>query len=338
MSLASDVIMAGLSGAIPGAASTNNGKLYFETDTNKLYRSNGSTWVQVAAGVGEVPAGAGWKYPADGRLTLATGTPVTTADQAAKTTLYYTPYTGDQIALYDGASTWNIRTFTELSVTNAGLDASKPYDVYCYDNTGTATLELLAWTNTTTRATALAYQNGILVKTGATTRRYLGTICTDSASKFNDAGSGGHATAAANRCVWNYYNRKLRSALIDDQSSHAYNSSTARAYDNDNNNRLNFVLGVVEDAVFASIVMANVNTPGGGTLAIVGMGLDVTNAYLERYFLRENTSSQNWAAGIGGYVPLPDVAVGFHYLQMLEGGHASNPTFEEARMSVSLWG
>lgn len=61
MSLASDVIKAGLHSAIPAAASTNNGVLYYETDTEKLFRSNGSAWVQVSAAANLVAASTtGW--------------------------------------------------------------------------------------------------------------------------------------------------------------------------------------------------------------------------------------------------------------------------------------
>src|SRR4051794_38451931 len=50
-----------------------------------------------------------------GRLTGTTGTPVTTADVNAAATLYFTPYAGDQIGLYDG-SNWHVRTYTEQSI------------------------------------------------------------------------------------------------------------------------------------------------------------------------------------------------------------------------------
>src|SRR6185436_9706895 len=39
----------------------------------------------------------------DGRLTLTSGTPVTTGDVTAATTLYFTPNGGNQIALYTGS-------------------------------------------------------------------------------------------------------------------------------------------------------------------------------------------------------------------------------------------
>lgn len=50
-----------------------------------------------------------------GRLTLATATPVTIADQSAKTTLYWTPYRGDQVALFDGTR-WMKRAFAEVTI------------------------------------------------------------------------------------------------------------------------------------------------------------------------------------------------------------------------------
>src|SRR6185436_20201338 len=110
----------------------------------------------------------------EGRLTLTTGVPVTTSDVTAAPTLYFTPYMGSRVGTYSG-SAWSVSTFTEKSITLASLTASLPYDVFIVDST--LALELLAWTNTTTRATALTLQDGIEVKSGATTRRYLGTIC-----------------------------------------------------------------------------------------------------------------------------------------------------------------
>jgi hypothetical protein len=125
-------------------------------------------------------AGGGDKYPMEARLTLETGVAVSTTDQADKATLYLTPYKGCQIATYDGVSAWSVIELTaDLSLDISGYTASKPYDIWVYDNGGTLTLDSTIWTNTTTRATALALQNGVYVKTGATTRRYIGTIYMD---------------------------------------------------------------------------------------------------------------------------------------------------------------
>lgn len=130
----------------------------------------------------------------DGRLTLASGTPVVTTNQTAKTTIYFTPYIGKYIALYNG-STWDVIGFTEISVSVPST-TNTPFDIFCYSNSGTATLETVNWTNDTTRATALTYQDGVYVKSGATTRRYLGTGRTTGSSgqcemSFGGSGAGG---------------------------------------------------------------------------------------------------------------------------------------------------
>jgi hypothetical protein len=140
-----------------------------------------------------------------GRLTLESGVPISTTDQTAKTTLYFTPYNGDRIALYDGAN-WSASAFTEKSLSLSGYTASTNYDIFIYDNSGTLTLESCAWTDGTTRATALTTQNGIYVKSGNATRRYLGTIRTTATTgQCEDSGFGN--TTGSRRFVWNMYNQ-----------------------------------------------------------------------------------------------------------------------------------
>lgn len=81
-----------------------------------------------------------------GRLTLTSGTPVTTSDVTAATTLYFTPYKGDRIALYDPVSAnWKFYTFAERSLSLSGFIIGVCYDIFLYDAAGTLTLEQLAW-------------------------------------------------------------------------------------------------------------------------------------------------------------------------------------------------
>ncbi len=111
------------------------------------------------------------------RATLVSNTPVPTTDvtYSGAQTIYLTPYNGNQISLYNGAS-WNTFASAEMSLALGTLTNALPYDVFCYSNSGVPTLELTAWTNITTRATNLAYQDGILCKSGALTRRYIGSF------------------------------------------------------------------------------------------------------------------------------------------------------------------
>ena len=162
----------------------------------------------------------------EGRLTLTSGTPVTTADVTNATSIYFSPFRGNRIALYDGSSSWNMRTFSELTLALGTLTANLPYDIFAYDNSGTVALRsAVAWTNTTTRATALTTQNGCLVKTGATTDRYLGTFYTSSTTQTQDS--------ATQRFLWNYYNRVRKPmSCTDGTDSWTYTTTTWRQANN----------------------------------------------------------------------------------------------------------
>ncbi len=222
---------------------------------------------------GVVPAGGngdGWLYPCNGRLTLESGVPVSASDQAAKTTLYFCPYKGSQIALYDGSSSWNVLTFAELSLSLSGYTASRPYDIWVYNNSGSAALESTVWTDGTTRATALALQNGILVKSGATTRRYVGTI-------FINSSGGQTDDKLTARFVWNYYNRLPRKLLKKDTTVNSWTyNGTWRQLHNDSTNKVEVITGVAEDV---NSLIHSCRTIQSDTISsLIGIGINETNA------------------------------------------------------------
>jgi hypothetical protein len=157
---------------------------------------------------------------ADGRLTLASNTPVVQPNASSATTLYYTPYLGNRITLYNG-TVWAIYTFSQLSIA-VPATSNTNYDVFVYDNSGTLTLDLTAWTNDTTRATALTTQDGVLVKTGATTQRYIGTVRTDPTS-------GQISDTPNQRHVWNMHNRVAAHFYAGTTGNYTYTTATWRA-------------------------------------------------------------------------------------------------------------
>ena len=206
----------------------------------------------------------------EGRLTLETGVPISTTSQLAKETLYFTPYRGNTIGLYDGTN-WVRRTFSEISIDIP--DVTGVHDVFAYDNGGTVTLEVLVWTNDTTRATALTTQNGVLVKSGATTRRYLGTFYSTT------AGNGQVEDSVSNRYLWNYYNRVPRLMYaLDGTDTWAYTTATLRQANNSALNQLNFVIGWSEDLVTANAHGICSNNNATSVSVAAGIGLDSTSA------------------------------------------------------------
>jgi hypothetical protein len=199
------------------------------------------------------------------RLTLTTGTPVTTSDVTNAATLYFTPYKGNRIALYDG-SNWHVYASAEMSIAVPAV--TQTHDVFCYDNSGVPTLEVLAWSSQTARATALTTQDGVLVKSGAVTRRYVGTIFSTNLGQTNDS--------FAKRHVWNYQNRVYRPMrVLESTNSWTYSTPTFRAANGTSANILDFVIGVSEDLVVADVLAVSSNATAGAA-GIVSIGLDST--------------------------------------------------------------
>ena len=200
------------------------------------------------------------------RLSLTTGVPVTTSDVTAAGNLYAVPYQGTRIGLYNGTK-WKVRTSAQFSLALT-LTSGKPYDIFAYDNAGVPTLEVLVWTNDTTRATALAYQDGILVKSGDATRRYMGSLYASGANVTEDS--------YAKRYLWNYYHRKMRPMKIrETTASWTYATQTFRQANAAAANQLDYIVGVSEDAVSA-IVLANFENDTQAHGGKVGIGIDST--------------------------------------------------------------
>ena len=259
---------------------------------------------------------------ASGRLTLTSGTPVLTGTVSAAGTVYFTPYKGNQISLYTG-SAWKLMTFSELSITLSTLSASTAYDVFAYDNAGTVALETVAWTNATTRATALTSQDGVMVKSGATTRRYLGSFITDSLKQcsvtFGSAAAGG---GAAQVDLWNNNNRVMFStAVTDTTDSWNYTTNTWRASNNSNTNRVTLFIGLDEDGVNVS-AMGQVG--GNAVTKWIGVGLDSTSATASNSLVPSITALTNVFSGIATYSGRP--GIGQHYFQWLEKSTAGGTT------------
>lgn len=205
-----------------------------------------------------------------GRLTLTAGTPATTADVTAATTIYFSPYGGNRITLYDGSS-WAIYSFSELSIALGTDTASKPYDVFAYLNAGAVAIERLAWTNDTTRATALILQDGVKVKSGDATRRYLGTYRTT-------AVAGQTEDSAANRLVKNYYHKVLKVVrVIEATNNWAYTTDTWRQVRASTANQIGIVNGVAEDAISLQALAFAANT-NAGVILYTGIGDNATTA------------------------------------------------------------
>lgn len=260
-----------------------------------------------------------------GRLTLTSGTPVTTADVTGAGTIYYTPYLHDRIRIYDGTR-WKVYFFTERSLA-LSLTSGKNYDVFIYDNAGTLTLELsAAWTNDTTRADALTTQDGVTVKSGALTRLWLGTIRASGTNTTEDSGGGTTSQVGGKRFVSNAYNRVLRNiTVIDTTDSWSYTTNTVRQTNAATGNKVEFVLCradiIVNGRAVISPYLFN-NASGSAAAYKSGIGVNSTTAFSGLVGAGFNANSASTGAVYScinsSYVGY--VGAGYGYLAWLEKG------------------
>jgi len=300
-------------------AGTSDVTLLAPGTSGNLMTSNGTVWGSTAPAASAVHG----LNVAEGRLTLTSGTPVTTADVTGATSVYYTPYVGNTISLYDGSSAWTNVVFTQITISLSGFTASKPYDIFIYDNSGTATAETLIWTNTTTRATALAYQDGVLVKSGATTRRYVGTV-------YINASGGQTDDSEVKRYLQNYYHRVRKSLRrIETTESWTYTLLTKRQANGSTANQVDVMVGVSESVLELNLYVQGINATAGVRRS-VEIAEDATNAFnLETSnplgFVLPYTGGGEQGAGL--FIVRRTPAVGRHFYAWVENSDASGTTY-----------
>ena len=217
---------------------------------------------------------------ADGRLTIESSRdPLPLTNQTAKIRVSYAPHKGTLIALYNNG--WKYHDFdpyidftigTDLDADSNPIAASTPYDVFVYDSGGT-TLELVPWNNATNpgvRIVDVVRFDGIWVKDGDFTRRYVGTVVTNGSNQFTDSNT--------DRMVWNTHNQVLRSAKrMSDGSSNTINSSTPSSgadlvqFPGNVGSGIDFVVGL--DTFVKCESIAGGFTAGDNTLLLT-LGLD----------------------------------------------------------------
>lgn len=137
----------------------------------------------------------------DGRLTLSPGNPIPETDISGSSKIYFEPCGGNRIALWNGI--WIEHEFETLTYNIAGDSAGSCYDLFVYADGSGLHLEAETWGTAGPRPTgSLALKNGVRVKPGEPSRRYLGT--------FAPISNGSTADTSTNRLLWNQYNRVTR--------------------------------------------------------------------------------------------------------------------------------
>lgn len=251
------------------------------------------------------------------RLTTESGVPVSTADRTAQGTLYLTPFLSSTVALYDG-SRWIARSTAEVSLALAGLVAGSNYDVFAYWTGSAVALELgAAWTSDTVRSAAVTTQDGVYVKTGALTRRLVGTIRATGAATTEDA--------ERRRFLWNASNRVVRKLKVTAQAaSWTYTTATYRQANADALHQIEFVQGLNDRPVQARLQSRAANS-AGAVSTYIGIGLDSTTVQSAEVY-GDSTQVANIGHSLFASYGPSYVGIGYHRLVWLEYSQATGTT------------
>ena len=300
-------------GDVLGASAANTpARLAVGSNNHVLTAASGeSTGMKWAAA-----GGAGYGTT-EARLSLTSGTPVTTADVTGAGTVYLSPYKGEIIMLYTG-SAWVAYNLNAVLSVSVPATTTTPFDIFLDYNGGSPALAVTNWTNDTTRATALTTQDGVYVQTGNTDWKYLGTGRTTGIS-------GECEDSESSRLLWNYYNRVPRWLEAHDATdTWTYTTATWRARNNSTtvgSTRVEILIGVLEPLVeaFGTSQILTGSTPYFSS----GIGIDSTSAN-SAIVNGAVVSPAGRARDVAIYKGYP--AVGYHYIQQLEISQAVDTT------------
>lgn len=234
--------------------------------------------------------------PANVRLTLALGQPVMSSTVNLASQVIMTPYMGSRIPFYAPVQgVWRSEVFTEvpfqltLGTGPQQVTTNSNYDFYAWMTGGRVTPAISpAWASDTSLGTNPGSAEriglgGILLNRwdipgGPTAMRgtYLGSFRTGTSAAVDWQ----YGTAAGNwgqaiHNLYNYFNRKQVSGTIaDTTATWSWSSAAYRpAGGNSTSARVNMLLGVSEDPVFAQYVI-RAQSAVSGTVPVVGIGLD----------------------------------------------------------------
>lgn len=263
-----------------------------------------------------------------GRLSLQSNDPIG-SDTNSSSILYFSPYLGNEISLYDILSNkWKIYTFSEASLLLQPMIPSTNYDIFCYHNGNNLVLEKTQWGSNNTRSVSLSYIDGILVRSTDLSKKYLGTIRSINSSSTADNSN--------YRFVFNYYNRIPKVLSASDNITHTYSSSAIRPYRNISTigiTKVEFVNGIqdsIADIACQSRFVIESNS------SFVGVALNSNTT--------QNTSANNtniFPFG-GPSITLDNLSsdkikpnLGYNYLQLVQSGSIIS-TFFRASLKASF--
>ena len=247
---------------------------------------------------------------AQGRLSLVAGNPSGETEHVS--TVYYTPFNGDFVSLYESANTrWIARQFSETSLDISSFSSNTNYDIFAYWNGTTVVLAGVPWANSeagiSARATQLVRLNGARVSSADATRRFIGTIRTTSVA--------GRVTDSPQyRYVWSNDNQISKTmSASDGVTNYTYGTPTYRVANNSFASSLFCVNGAPNQTITA---IARITLQNNANLVSIGVGLNSSDPF-GTPVANMQAPSQNNIGTMATTRPL-ELAEGLNYIAPVE--------------------
>jgi len=227
--------------------------------------------------------------PPQGRLTLTSGTAITTADVTGATTLYYTPYVGRYVPIWNGTALINTDIGGELSQTTADSTKSPAavannsiYDIFVWNDAGTIRATRgPAWSSDTSRGSGAGtsqigqaqgiWTNAQDITNGpvATRGTLVGSVRSNGSAQLTDS--------TLFRWVSNAYNTVMRRMrVVESTNTWTYTTATFRQANNSTANQVD-LLQTLDGRLLTARALATYSNTDVANFGIIGIDIDTIN-------------------------------------------------------------
>jgi hypothetical protein len=312
-----------------------------ETDQRKIIFAINQAiqWINTKGGSGGGGGGGGGDG-AGGRLSLISGDPVMSSHVnpgVASSLIYYTPYKGSFVPVWNGTGWSSGDTGGELS--QALSDATKSpaaaaldtlYDMFVWQDGSTMRCTRGdAWASFTGRASPLAVNAGLItngtnITNGplAGTGLYVGTIKINPSlllSAYRPPGIGDDSTCFGDLDIWNYYNRINFAGTVQENSpgNWPFGATSWGMAGGFSNFLFRYICGIDEDFMFARYD-AQVENFTSFDIGYVGIGVDttLTPSGVATGVGNSSATEVNYSPAVAIYAGNP--GIGAHYIAAIE--------------------
>lgn len=227
--------------------------------------------------------------------------------------VYLLPFRGNLIPLFDSTTRkWRYSSIPPTGVAGSPeiMKAETNYDVFAVagNNGELRSLYFEKWADNQNRVQPLKILDGVEVHSIQESKRYLGTVRTNTDAKFEDS--------EKRRFVWNRNNRLKRTLHVTDPTTlWSYTTNKWRPANNNLANRVEVVIGLTDSFIDLTLTSIVSNMGGYGIYVYLGICEDCTNTLSSQigYFFSLDGFAQKVHSELA-----KTPSIGYHFYQWTE--------------------